>query len=143
MDALPVRGTARRRGPFALLVLNERLDGHDSFLRAELDLDPDGVRLRVRVHTFDHVTVLHPAAGSPITGGSWTGQLRLAPARRTQPVPDDLADALAAAGLPADLVGLDARERRHLLGYLSDAPTPPVRRGRISTIVAGLRGMTA
>ena len=146
-EMMPVRGAVRRRGDKPLLVLNRRLDGHDTFLQADLALDPDGVNVRVRVLTFDDVTVLHPAPDTDLPdrthGASWTGRLRLPVERRPGTVPDDLADALAGAGLPADLAGLDERERRHLLGYLADATEPATRCSRIITLVAGLRGLTA
>ncbi len=136
MTPLRVRGVVRRRNRTPLLVLDQRLDGHDTFLRAELALDPDGQRVRVRVHTFDDVTVLRPAGDSPVTGDTWAGRLWLPKKRRADAVPDDLALALAAAGTGLDDV--DERERRHLLGYLADAADPALRRSRISTIVSGL-----
>ena len=147
MTWLPVRGTIRHQGGVALLVLCERLDGYDTFLLADLTLDPGGVSVRVRVHTFDDTTVLHPARGAALhdraDGEAWSGQLRPPNRRRADPVPDDLAEALTAAGLTAGLDTLDDRERRHLLGYLADATVPAARRRRISTIVAGMHGLTA
>jgi len=139
MSEIPVRGTVRRRrdGP-PLLVLDDRLDGHDTFLQARLVLD-HGASIKVRVHTFDDLTVLHPT-GAVAIKGTWSGRLVLR-GRRPPPVPDDLAAALATAG--ASLNGLDDRERRHLLGYVADATDPVVRRCRIVTIVAGLHGLTA
>ncbi len=141
MTSLRVRGAVSRRGGAPLLVLNKRLDGHDTFLQADLALDPDGATLRVRVHTFDDVTVLHPTEDAEIAGDAWAGRLRLPRERRPRAVPPDLAAALAAAG--ASLDALDERERRHLLGYLADATDPAARRGRISTIVAALPRRTA
>jgi hypothetical protein len=139
---LPVRGAVCRRGATPLLVLSDRLDGRDTFLRADLALDPDGVQVRVRVHTFDDVTVLRPSRDDVITdrahGEAWSGRLRLPPDRRPGAVPDDLAEALAAAGLPIELDALDERQRRHLLGYLADAKAPAVRQARIVTIMAAL-----
>ena len=155
MAWLPVRGEVRFQGGVPLLVLHERLDGYDTFLLADLALDPAGAHpigadtgsIRVRVHTFDDTTVLHPARAAvlpPLTDGeAWCGRLRPPARRRAEPVPADLADALTAAGLPADLAALDQRERRHLLGYLADASDSAVRRSRIVTIVAGLHGLTA
>lgn len=135
-----VGGAVRRRGDIPLLVLSRRLDGHDTFLHADLMLDPDGTRIRVRVHTFDDVTVLHPAPDTALPAGEvWTGRLRLPAARRPSTVPKDLAVALRREGLPADLTTLDERERRHLLGYLADATDPATRHARVATIVAGLR----
>jgi hypothetical protein len=155
MTWLPVRGTVRLQGGVPLLVLRERLDGYDTFLLADLALDPAGGNpagpephtIRVRVHTFDDTTVLHPARGAALPqltdGDAWTGQLRPPAKRRAEPIPADLADALTTAGLPADLTALDQRERRHLLGYLADASDPAARRRRIGTIVAGLHGLSA
>lgn len=136
MTSLRVRGVVRRRNGTPLLVLSHRLDGHDTFLRAELALDPDGQSVRVRVHTFDDVTVLQPTVDAPLPTDTWAGRLRLPRKRRSDAIPDDLATALAAAG--TDLDHVDERERRHLLGYLADAADPALRRSRISTIVAGL-----
>lgn len=143
MTSLPVRGAVRRRGDAKLLVLSTRLDGHDTFLAADLALDPDGVNVRVRVHTFDDVTVLHPTRDTEITGDTWAGRLRLPRERRAGTVPADLAAALAAAGLPPSLEGVDERERLHLLGYLDGATDTAARRARIVAIVAGLRGLSA
>ncbi len=146
MAWLPVRGVVRHQSGVPLLVLQERLDGYDTFLLADLTLAPSDAALRVRVHTFDDTTVLHPARGTAIDradGESWSGRLRPPARRRAEPMPADLADALTAAGLPADLAALDQRERRHLLGYLADASDPAVRRSRIVTIVAGLHGLSA
>jgi hypothetical protein len=137
---LRVHGAVRRRGDVPLLVLSRRLDGHDTFLHADLTLDPGGTRIRVRVHTFDDVTVLHPAPESALPpGDTWTGRLRLPADRSARAVPKDLAVALRQEGLPADLATLDERERRHLLGYLADATDPATRRARLAAIVAGLR----
>jgi hypothetical protein len=141
MTSLRVRGAVRRGGGAPLLVLSHRLDGHDTFLLTELALDPDGVNVRVRVHTFDDITVLQPTGEASITGDTWAGRLRLPRTRRPTAVPDDLAEALADAG--TSLGHLDERERRHLVGYLADATDPAVRRSRIVTIVAGLHRLTA
>jgi hypothetical protein len=142
MTSLPVRGEVRRRrGMAPLLVLSQRLDGHDTFLQADLALDPDGATVRVRIHTFDDLTVLHPTDGTEITGKAWTGLLRLRRERRRGVVPPDLVHALTAAGTSLD--ALDEREQRHLLGYLADAADPATHRARIVTIVAGLHGLTA
>src|SRR3954451_24193761 len=117
MAEFRVGGAVRRRGRLALLVLDERLDEHldgqDTFLRAELTLDPDGVRLRVRVHTFGDATVLSPTGDEPIPGDAWSGGLRLQPRRGMTPVPPDLARALTAARLPSDLRAGYERELRH------------------------------
>ncbi len=141
MSEIPVHGTVRRqRGGPPLLVLDRRLDGYDTFLQARLALDPDGTSIRVRVHTFDDLSVLLPIGAVPISPPAWSGRLLLR-ARRPATIPDDLAEALVSAGASID--GLDDRQRRHLLGYLADATDPVARRCRIVTIVAGLHGLTA
>jgi hypothetical protein len=139
MPALRVSGRARRAGSLTLLTLDARLDGHDTFLRAELRIAAHA--FRVRVHTFDDGTVLQADGNTPVPA-RWSGLLLLPPARRRSALPADLTIALTEAGLPAALDGLGDAERGHLLGYLAGAADGN-RRERIAVIVASLGGCPA
>lgn len=101
-------------------------------------------RCRVRVHppegrAFTTTVVrrrgLPPAVLMParehVGGLLWLSSV---PDRRSSVMPDDLAEALWAAGVSLD--GLSERERRHLVSMAREAKDPTVREMRIADIVA-------
>ncbi len=89
---LAVHGRLEQREEKVLLVVDERLSGHDTFLSTTLRLDrpvhlPE---LPVRILTFDDVTVLAPSTlpcrrGRPERGGAARCCYRTARARRRSP----------------------------------------------------------
>ncbi|MFD9420137.1 hypothetical protein ACFWC9_36380 [Streptomyces goshikiensis] len=87
--ALPVRGRTVPAGTGPLLVLDARLEGHDTFLTGTLTLS--GRDIPVRITTLDDSTTLQP----------------------TQPLPEDLPDQWSATLQPAPspATGLIARDR--------------------------------
>jgi hypothetical protein len=135
--ALPVSGTVAADSDGAMLVLSERLDGHDTFLTGQLELD-DHTMVAVRILTLDDVTVLRYVDGSakpPLTA-VWAGVLHLPHGWRTRAVPDDLAVAASRAG--RDLGALDEAELRYALTFLDEATTDPIRAARITAIVSAI-----
>jgi hypothetical protein len=94
---LRVTGTAQARGDGILLVLDGRLEGHDTFLAAHLDLD-NGPSVRVRIITLDEMTVLRPAGPTRLAPGRWSGSLRLRHGLRPVAIPSDLADSAIRQG---------------------------------------------
>lgn len=138
-----MQGRLQLRENKALFVLDVRLRGHDTFLTATLFLEvpyslPEGIR--VRILTFDDITVLSPLDDDPgLTGEAgqrWSGDLLLPHGSRPPPIPDDLAMAAAEAGIdPSTWSGPEARQ---LLTYLGEARPGPVRAERIRAIVIAL-----
>ncbi|MGW7304064.1 hypothetical protein ACWGI1_00620 [Streptomyces sp. NPDC054835] len=138
---LGVRGRTKMSGEKVLLVLDEQLRGHDTFLTAILHLDQpvraDG--LQVRILTFDDVTVLSPLQSTalPEEGEKeWSGTLLLPHGLRPPRIPNDLAAAVAEAGIDPD--AWSGPEARQLLAFLGEAGTGPLRAERISLIVQSL-----
>lgn len=124
-----------------LVLLDQRLQGHDSFLHATLIIEPDRV-IPARVLTLDARTVLRLAEPEAVAAGlrpgqSVVGTLRLGRPARPRPIPADLAAVLDREQLNLD--ALPAVERRHLLGFLAEATTPAVRQARIQAILGALR----
>ncbi len=142
---LVVRGRLERREGAVLLVVDERLSGHDTFLSTTLRLDqpvrlPD---LPVRILTFDDVTVLAPLVSvlpQSQDGEEWEGTLLIPHGARPPTIPDDLAQAAAEAGV--DTSSWSPAEARHLLTFLSEAGSGPVRTERIGLIIAALAGLS-
>lgn len=135
--ALPVSGTVAADSDGAMLVLSERLDGHDTFLTGQLELDGQ-VTVGVRILTLDDVTVLRLADEMtlpPLTA-AWAGILHLPHGWRPRSIPEDLQAAAIAAG--RDLATLDTAELRYALTFLEEATTPAIRRGRADAIVNAL-----
>lgn len=101
---LAVRGRLERREGAVLLVVDERLSGHDTFLSTTLRLDqpvrlPD---LPVQILTFDDVTVLAPLVSvlpQSQDGDEWGGTLLIPHGARPPTIPADLAQAAAEAGV--------------------------------------------
>ncbi|MEU4229596.1 hypothetical protein AB0F17_35310 [Nonomuraea sp. NPDC026600] len=122
------------------LVCAARLDGYDTFLSGELLL-PDGRQVNVRILSFDDLTVLLPRQQVPnwADGQAWNGTLRLRAARKAA-VPDDVAEAMRAAGLVE--AAYDPAELTHLLTWLAEAADPQLRRQRLTVIVASLAART-
>lgn len=134
--SLSVEGSVGRTADGPLLVLTERLDGHDTFLSGSLDVE--GMNLPVRIMTLDDVTVLHPSGSGtvPTLRARWSGTLYLAHGLRPQVAPEDLESAAEAEG--RILAALDDAELRYALTFLSEATTPEIRTARISAIVSAL-----
>lgn len=141
---LPVHGTRQERGgDVQLFVLDERLTGHATFLTATLVVDEARAPhcVRVRILTFDDVTVLSPLPGQHVPAGrdgqAFAGTLMLPHGWRTPQIPDDLARAAAAAGI--DTGAWSEPEARQLLTFLGEArEDSPVRAQRISAIISAL-----
>ncbi|MEU9848153.1 hypothetical protein [Streptomyces sp. NPDC047985] len=140
---LAVHGRLERREGKVLLVVDERLSGHDTFLSAALRLDQPVhlSELPVRILTFDDVTVLLPlvpALPRGQAGEEWSGTLLIPHGSRPPTIPDDLAQAAAEAGV--DTSGWPPAEARQLLTFLGEAGSGPVRTQRIGMIIAALAG---
>ncbi|SFC62025.1 hypothetical protein [Streptomyces aidingensis] len=133
---LPVTGRVESAPSGPLLVLTERLEGHDTFLSGSLDLN--GCQLPVRILTFDDLTVLRPTALAelPEKDTRWTGILSLPHGLRPGAVPADLAEAAERAG--RSLAALDLQQLRYALAYLGEASTEAIRQARIQVIVSAL-----
>jgi hypothetical protein len=132
---LDVTGTARMDGGSALLLLDERLEGHDTFLSGSLELG-NGDRLPVTILTFDDVTVLHPSSTESVPPGTWAGRLHLRHGLRARSVPDDLAAAASRRGRRID--AMDEAEARYAVTFLGEAANAPIRAARIDVIVNAL-----
>lgn len=134
--SLPVGGSVGRTPDGPLLVLTERLGGHDTFLSGRLDLD--GTSILVRIMTLDDVTVLHPSdpENLPALRARWSGTLHLPHGLRPQTAPGDLESAAEVEG--RILGALDDAELRYALTFLSEATTPEIRTARIAAIVSAL-----
>jgi hypothetical protein len=132
---LKVAGTVQDRDGGVLLVLDSRLEGHDTFLAGRLDLD-DGRSLPVRIITLDEMTVLRPAGPTALRPGRWSGSLRLRHGLRPVAIPADLADSAAHQGRA--IGALDDAETRYAVTFLSEAATPGIRAARVTAIVNAL-----
>ncbi|GGW04139.1 MULTISPECIES: hypothetical protein [Streptomyces] len=140
---LAVHGHLRQREGKMLLVVDERLSGHDTFLSTTLRLEQPvhEPELAVQILTFDDVTVLSPlslALPQERAGEGWSGTLLVPHGARPPAIPDDLAKALAKAGV--DTGGWSSAEARHLLTFLGEAGAASVRTERIAMIITTLRG---
>jgi hypothetical protein len=135
-QSLPVTGTVAADSNGTMLVLSERLDGHDTFLTGQLQLGDTPPRA-VRILTFDDITVLRLLDQSlaPLVE-SWAGVLHLPHGWRTRSIPDDLAT--AAETERRDLGALDEAELRYALTFLGEASTDAIRQARIDAIVNAL-----
>ncbi|WP_457029204.1 hypothetical protein [Kitasatospora sp. P5_F3] len=133
-ESLPVRGTTRHDEHGLLLVLEHRLDGHDTFLSGELDLGEG--RAPVRIISLDDVTVLRPIHELPVPAPVWSGTLHLPHGLRPRTVPVDLAETAQAHGRDLDV--LDQAEMRYALTFLGEATTESIRTARIEAIVSAL-----
>lgn len=137
---MPVRGHLQPRDGKMLLVLDERLTSHDTFLSAVVRLEAPGPArdVRVQILTFDDITVLAPLGDASLLGEAgleWSGTLLLPHGSRPPVVPDDFARAATEAGIDTD--AWPPAEARQLLTYLAEA-RGPVRAERIRAIVNAL-----
>lgn len=135
---LHVTGTVASNSAGAMLVLSERLDGHDTFLTGLLDAG-NGPPTPVRILTFDDVTVLRLAGDGTAPSardGRWSAVLHLPHGQRPREIPPDLAE--AARYGRRDLTVLDAAELRYALTFLGEATTTEIRRARIAAILTAL-----
>ncbi len=134
---LPVSGTVAADSDGTMLVLSQRLDGHDTFLTGQLELD-DQTILGVRILTLDDVTVLRltDETAQPPLSVSWAGTLHLPHGWRPRTIPDDLTTAATEAR--RDLGALDSAELRYALTFLDEATTDEIRHGRVEVIVNAL-----
>ncbi|WP_162959221.1 hypothetical protein [Micromonospora tulbaghiae] len=136
IQTLQVNGTIAADSNGTLLVLSERLGGHDTFLTGQLQLG-DAAPTAVRILTFDDVTVLRLLDQSPpALTNPWAGVLHLPHGWRARSIPEDLSTAATAAR--RDLRTLDEAELRYALTFLGEASTDAIRRSRIHAIVRGL-----
>lgn len=119
-------------------LLDERLTGRDSYRVAELVVAGGETIVRVRVLTLDDVTIVCPLPGEPSLPDHWEGRLVLRSRERGITMPSDLERALADAGL--DPATLDAAQRRHLVGFVSEARPGPTRAARLAVAVAAVAG---
>ncbi|WP_432246647.1 hypothetical protein ACRAR1_00120 [Streptomyces sanyensis] len=133
--ALPVRGRTVLAATGPLLVLDDRLEGHDTFLTGTLTLG--GHDISARITTLDDSTTLQPT--QPFPGDlpeHWQATLHLRHGQRPRDIPDDLRTAAHAAD--RDLDALDDAELRYALTFLGEATTPAIRTDRLTAIVTGL-----
>lgn len=143
IDELAAQGHLRQREGKTLLVVDERLSGHDTFLSTTLRLEQPVhlPELAVRILTFDDVTVLSPLApvlAQERVGEEWSGTLLIPHGARPPAIPDDLAQAAAEAGV--DTGSWSPAEARHLLTFLGEAGAASVRTERIAMIITTLQG---
>lgn len=119
-----------------MLVLSERLDGHDTFLTGRLVLSGDQA-VSVRILTLDDVTVLRVLGDEPlsITDG-WSGVLHLPHGWRIRSLPADLI--AAATNARRNIGSLDEAGLRYALTFLGEASTAEIRRARIDLIIHAL-----
>lgn len=135
-QTLPVHGTVFADSTGTMLVLSERLDGHDTFLTGRLQIG-DAPPTAVRILTLDDVTVLRLLEESPSPlPDPWAGILHLPHGWRPRSIPKDLATTAALAR--RDLSTLDEAELRYALTFLGEASTIVVRQARINAIVSAL-----
>ncbi|MFD9562576.1 HAD family hydrolase [Streptomyces sp. NPDC059994] len=138
---LPVTGTVSRGADGPLLVLSQRLDGHDTFLKGSLDVG--GTSVDVRILTLDDVTVLRPADHSAIPGPDtrWQGTLHLPHGLRPRTIPSDLLETTECE--ERTLEPLDEAELRYVLTFLSESATAAIRQARVEAIVSALPATTS
>jgi hypothetical protein len=131
-----VRGTLIQGPDGPLLVLAQRLDGHDTFLKGSLEMG--GTMIPVRILTLDDVTVLRPTDHSAVASAEsrWEGTLHLPHGLRPRPVPPDLQETAASEG--RSLEALDEAELRYVLTFLSESTTTAIRQARVKAIVSAL-----
>nr|WSX78543.1 hypothetical protein OH826_34655 [Streptomyces sp. NBC_00899] len=133
-ETLPVSGTTRHDESGLLLVLEQHVEGHDTFLTGRLDLGEESVP--VRIISFDDVTVLRPTKAVRPLASRWTGVLHLPHGARHRRIPADLTD--AARERARDVAALDPAELRYALTFLGEATTDAIRTARIEAIVSAL-----
>jgi hypothetical protein len=133
-ESLPVSGTTRHDENGLLLVLEQHVEGHDTFLTGRLDLGHESVP--VRIISFDDVTVLRPMEAVRPLPPRWTGVLHLPHGARPRRIPADLTD--AARERARDIAALDPAELRYALTFLGEATTDVIRTARIEVIVSAL-----
>ncbi|MEU6709647.1 hypothetical protein [Streptomyces wuyuanensis] len=132
--SLPVCGRTVPAPTGLLLVLDARIEGHDSFLTGTLALDDFDIP--VRITTLDDITTLQPTQSVPGLPLRWAGILHLRHGQRPRNIPGDLTAAARAAA--RDLYALDDAEMRYALTFLGEATTPAIRRDRLHAIVHAL-----
>lgn len=145
-DAYAEAGSESSAGVNGLhLVCSRRLVGYDTFLSGVVALHggQEVQEVRVRILTFDDLTVLLPRDEVPgwADGQAWSGTLRLPQAARKAVIPNDVAEALAAAGLDAD--AYDAAEFTHLLTWLAEAADSHLRQQRLIVVIRSLASRQA
>jgi hypothetical protein len=133
-ETLPVTGTTRQDEHGLLLVLEQHVEGHDTFLTGRLELGSKPVP--VQIISFDDVTVLRPTEAVPALAAHWTGVLHLPHGARPRRIPADLTD--AARERARDVDALDPAELRYALTFLGEATTDAIRAARIEAIVSAL-----
>lgn len=79
-------------------------------------------------------------AGGLTQPGTYAVDIAVDTAERTVDVPDDLASALAAAGVRSAFDGLSYTRRKEHVRLLLEAKKPETRTARIEKVVASLRG---
>ncbi|GGY71245.1 hypothetical protein GCM10010363_60590 [Streptomyces omiyaensis] len=132
---LPVQGRTVPAPTGPLLLLDTRLEGHDTFLTGTLTLA--GYDLAVRILTLDDSTTLQPVHPLPTNiPAQWTAALHLRHGQRDRRIPDDLHTAAHTAR--RDLTALDDAERRYALTFLGEATTLAIRADRVDVIVRSL-----
>lgn len=131
-----VTGTITEDSQGTMLVLSERLHGHNTFLAGKLQVGSDQV-LSVRIITLDDVTVLR-LLDQPRTHlkDPWAGVLQLPHGWHNRAIPSDLLTAAKKAR--KDLSILDEAELRYALTFLGEAGTDVIRQARINAIVNAL-----
>ncbi|MFI5804450.1 hypothetical protein [Streptomyces sp. NPDC051561] len=141
-ERIEVKGCVRRDPQHGLLlVLDDRLTGRETFLSARLLLGtpPDLMTVRVRIFSFDDISMLAPLSGEQPDmrdSGRWSGTLLLPHGSRPPNVPADLAQAAETAGV--DLSSWTGPDARQMLTFLGEAREKEVRDTRINMIVASL-----
>lgn len=133
-ETMPVSGTSRRDEDGPLLVLEQHIEGHDTFLSGRLALGQESVA--VRIISFDDVTVLRPLEPVSVSAPRWAGVLHLPHGARPRRIPPDLAH--AARKSERDITALDPAELRYALTFLNEATTGTIREARIEAIVSAL-----
>lgn len=138
---LPVTGTVSRGPDGPLLVLSQRLDGHDTFLKGSLDVG--GTSVAVRILTLDDVTVLRPADHSAVPGldTQWQGMLHLPHGLRPRTIPPDLLETTECEGWT--LEPLDEAELCYVLTFLPESASAAIRLARVKAIVCALPTTTS
>lgn len=136
--SLPVNGQKVLTPTGLLLVLDGRLEGHNSFLTGTLAVN--GLEIPVRITTLDDITALQPtqnlASVPERLSERWAGTLHLRHSQRPRTIPDDLN--AAAGGAARNLNALDDAELRYALTFLGEATTAPIRAARLNAIVHAL-----